>query len=105
MMRQSRGTANLLQAQRDFFGAHGFERVDKSGTGFHGPWGSHTGSRAAGIRRGVAPRRRRRRLAALVVGPRQLLDGAAGLSRRAQVDERAEQVEPELRRRASPRRQ
>ncbi len=41
MMHQARGTANLLQAQRDFFGAHGFERTDTSGTGFHGPWGSH----------------------------------------------------------------
>ena len=41
MMHQARGTANLLQAQRDFFGAHGFERVDRKGTGFHGPWGSH----------------------------------------------------------------
>jgi 6-phosphogluconate dehydrogenase len=39
MMHQARGTANLLQAQRDFFGAHGFERVDRSGSGFHGPWG------------------------------------------------------------------
>ncbi len=37
--RQARGTANLIQAQRDFFGAHGFERVDRDGTGFHGPWG------------------------------------------------------------------
>ena len=26
--RQGRGTANLTQAQRDFFGAHGFERID-----------------------------------------------------------------------------
>lgn len=37
--RRGRGTANLIQAQRDFFGAHGFERtdgVDKP----HGPWGS-----------------------------------------------------------------
>ena len=24
--RQGRGTSNLIQAQRDFFGAHGFER-------------------------------------------------------------------------------
>ncbi len=40
MMRQRRSTANLLQAQRDFFGAHGFERVDRPGS-FHGPWGSH----------------------------------------------------------------
>ncbi|MCL6707811.1 NADP-dependent phosphogluconate dehydrogenase [Pseudomonas sp. R2.Fl] len=37
--RQARGTANLIQAQRDFFGAHGFDRVD--GKDFHhGPWGS-----------------------------------------------------------------
>ncbi len=35
--RQARGTANLLQAQRDFFGAHGFERVDTPGQ-HHGPW-------------------------------------------------------------------
>jgi len=40
MMRTRRCTANLLQAQRDFFGAHGFERVDRPGS-FHGPWGSH----------------------------------------------------------------
>ena len=26
--RQGRGTANLIQAQRDFFGAHGFDRLD-----------------------------------------------------------------------------
>ena len=37
--RQARGTANLIQAQRDFFGAHGFERVDAPGT-HHGPWGA-----------------------------------------------------------------
>ncbi len=35
--RQNRGTANLIQAQRDFFGAHGFERLDEKGS-FHGPW-------------------------------------------------------------------
>jgi 6-phosphogluconate dehydrogenase len=35
--RQGRGTANLIQAQRDFFGAHGFERLDKAGMQ-HGPW-------------------------------------------------------------------
>ena len=29
--------ANLLQAQRDYFGAHTFERVDKEGT-FHNEW-------------------------------------------------------------------
>ncbi|HQX84664.1 MAG TPA: hypothetical protein PKV23_04160, partial [Aestuariivirga sp.] len=37
--RQARGTANLIQAQRDFFGAHGFKRLDGEGD-FHGPWGS-----------------------------------------------------------------
>ncbi len=38
-MRQTRGTTNLVQAQRDFFGAHGFERFDGR-KGQHGPWGS-----------------------------------------------------------------
>ncbi|HVW58244.1 MAG TPA: NADP-dependent phosphogluconate dehydrogenase [Rhizobiaceae bacterium] len=38
--RQGRGTANLIQGQRDFFGAHGFERIDQAGE-HHGPWGSH----------------------------------------------------------------
>jgi 6-phosphogluconate dehydrogenase len=38
--RQGRGTANLIQAQRDFFGAHGFERIDATGA-HHGPWGGH----------------------------------------------------------------
>lgn len=36
--RQRRGSANLIQAQRDFFGAHGFKRLDQDGD-FHGPWG------------------------------------------------------------------
>jgi 6-phosphogluconate dehydrogenase len=35
--RRGRGTANLIQAQRDFFGAHGFKRVDGEGD-HHGPW-------------------------------------------------------------------
>ncbi len=35
--RQANGTANLVQAQRDFFGEHGFERVDAPGA-HHGPW-------------------------------------------------------------------
>lgn len=39
-MRSVRTTANLLQAQRDFFGAHGFERIDAAGT-HHGPWDGH----------------------------------------------------------------
>ncbi|MEC3861993.1 NADP-dependent phosphogluconate dehydrogenase [Mesobacterium sp. TK19101] len=36
-MRQGRGTASVIQAQRDFFGRHGFGRVDAEGV-FHGPW-------------------------------------------------------------------
>lgn len=39
--RQDRGTANLIQAQRDFFGAHGFERIDADGAQ-HGPWAGKT---------------------------------------------------------------
>ena len=35
--RQARGTANLIQGQRDFFGAHSFERIDTEGS-HHGPW-------------------------------------------------------------------
>jgi 6-phosphogluconate dehydrogenase len=38
IMRTGRSTANMLQGQRDFFGAHGFERTDRDGSGFHGPW-------------------------------------------------------------------
>ncbi|AZQ68771.1 NADP-dependent phosphogluconate dehydrogenase [Silicimonas algicola] len=37
-MRRARGTADLIQAQRDFFGRHGFQRTDRDGKGFHGPW-------------------------------------------------------------------
>jgi 6-phosphogluconate dehydrogenase len=35
--RSERLPANLIQAQRDFFGAHTYERVDKAGT-FHTQW-------------------------------------------------------------------
>jgi 6-phosphogluconate dehydrogenase len=35
--RESRLPANLLQAQRDYFGAHTYERIDKPGT-FHTDW-------------------------------------------------------------------
>ena len=35
--RRARLPANLIQAQRDFFGAHTYERVDKPGT-FHTEW-------------------------------------------------------------------
>jgi len=39
--RAERLPANLLQAQRDFFGAHTYERTDKPGQGpFHTEWGS-----------------------------------------------------------------
>lgn len=41
MLSSARTTANMLQAQRDYFGAHGFERVDRDGD-HHGPWlGQH----------------------------------------------------------------
>ncbi len=36
-IRQARGTADLIQGQRDFFGNHGFERLDAEGA-HHGPW-------------------------------------------------------------------
>ena len=36
-MRRARGTADLIQAQRDFFGRHGFARRDAEGV-HHGPW-------------------------------------------------------------------
>ncbi|MEM7075839.1 MAG: NADP-dependent phosphogluconate dehydrogenase [Pseudomonadota bacterium] len=36
-MRQGRGTASIIQAQRDVFGYHGFERLDAEGR-HHGPW-------------------------------------------------------------------
>ena len=37
--RSSRLPANLIMAQRDFFGAHSYERVDEQGT-FHSNWSS-----------------------------------------------------------------
>lgn len=37
MMRTARGTANMIQGQRDFFGLHGFERLDGLPRP-HGPW-------------------------------------------------------------------
>ena len=36
-IRHGRGTANMIQGQRDYFGAHSFKRLDKDGD-FHGPW-------------------------------------------------------------------
>ncbi|MEP3671294.1 MAG: hypothetical protein ABJN42_31735, partial [Roseibium sp.] len=44
IMRTERSTANMLQGQRDFFGAHGFERTDKDGSGYHGPWAMNASS-------------------------------------------------------------
>jgi 6-phosphogluconate dehydrogenase len=35
--RRERVPANLIQAQRDFFGAHTYERTDKPGA-FHTEW-------------------------------------------------------------------
>jgi 6-phosphogluconate dehydrogenase len=35
--RRDRLSANLIQAQRDYFGAHTYERLDKPGT-FHTEW-------------------------------------------------------------------
>jgi 6-phosphogluconate dehydrogenase len=46
--RQGRLPANLLQAQRDYFGAHTYERVDKPrGEFFHTNWTGKGGSTAA----------------------------------------------------------
>eukprot|EP00959_Pyramimonas_sp_CCMP1952_P459323 9478069-Pyramimonas_sp.AAC.1 len=36
-MRRGRCSANMIQAQRDFFGAHTFKRLDKEGS-FHAHW-------------------------------------------------------------------
>jgi len=38
IMRTGRSTANMIQAQRDFFGAHTFERIDAPGA-HNGSWG------------------------------------------------------------------
>lgn len=37
-MRTARGTANMLQGQRDYFGCHGFQRLDDGSSDQHGPW-------------------------------------------------------------------
>jgi 6-phosphogluconate dehydrogenase len=40
--------ANLLQAQRDYFGAHTYERVDKPrGEFYHTNWTGHGGNTSA----------------------------------------------------------
>ena len=46
--RTARGSANMIQAQRDFFGAHTFERVDAPrGQFFHHNWTGHGGTTAS----------------------------------------------------------
>ena len=40
-MRTARGTANMIQGQRDFFGLHGFKRLDDGSENRHGPWASN----------------------------------------------------------------
>ena len=44
-LRRGRGTANLIQAQRDFFGRHGFVRTDGR-ENMHGPWWEDEGGEA-----------------------------------------------------------
>lgn len=47
-IRSSNLPANLLQAQRDYFGAHTYERIDKpAGEFFHTNWTGHGGSTAS----------------------------------------------------------
>jgi 6-phosphogluconate dehydrogenase len=47
--RSARLPANLLQAQRDYFGAHTYERLDRPrGTFFHTNWTGRGGEVAAG---------------------------------------------------------
>jgi 6-phosphogluconate dehydrogenase len=47
--RTARLPANLLQAQRDYFGAHTYERTDKPrGEFFHTNWTGKGGTTAAG---------------------------------------------------------
>jgi 6-phosphogluconate dehydrogenase len=46
--RTARLPANLLQAQRDYFGAHTYERLDKpKGEFFHTDWTGHGGKAAS----------------------------------------------------------
>jgi 6-phosphogluconate dehydrogenase len=44
-LRRASGPANIIQAQRDYFGAHTYERTDKAkGEFFHTNWTGHGGS-------------------------------------------------------------
>jgi len=48
--RTARGPANLLQAQRDYFGAHMYERIDKPrGEFFHTNWTGRGGKTASSV--------------------------------------------------------
>ncbi|HKI79967.1 MAG TPA: decarboxylating NADP(+)-dependent phosphogluconate dehydrogenase [Ignavibacteriaceae bacterium] len=48
--RSERLPANLLQAQRDYFGAHQYERIDKpEGKYFHTDWTGHGGETASSV--------------------------------------------------------
>jgi 6-phosphogluconate dehydrogenase len=51
--RAERLPANLLQAQRDFFGAHTYERVDKPKASSSTPTGPKSSADRAGRRHGV----------------------------------------------------
>jgi len=47
-LRRASGPANIIQAQRDYFGAHTYERTDKTkGEWFHTNWTGHGGSTAS----------------------------------------------------------
>ncbi|MDD5676272.1 MAG: hypothetical protein PHC61_19015, partial [Chitinivibrionales bacterium] len=48
--RCDRSGANMLQAQRDYFGAHAYERIDRPrGEFFHTDWTGHGGTTASGV--------------------------------------------------------
>ena len=48
-IRSARTSANLVQAQRDYFGAHTYERTDEDrGTFFHTDWTGEGGDVTAG---------------------------------------------------------
>ena len=48
-IRKARGTASLIQAQRDYFGAHTYERVDRPrGEFFHTDWAGTGGTATSG---------------------------------------------------------
>ncbi|MDO4779880.1 MAG: NADP-dependent phosphogluconate dehydrogenase, partial [Bacteroides sp.] len=48
-LRSANGSANMIQAQRDYFGAHTFERTDKPrGEFYHENWTGHGGDTKSG---------------------------------------------------------